>query len=67
MKKAISMTATLVMLAGLCAGCGKADKPEPEAAARPKESTTKNWAPEEAKQPKAHNAHDGQDHSGHNH
>lgn len=51
MKKAVSIFAILVMITGLCAGCGKADRSEPEA----------------AKQPKAHSADDGQDHSGHNH
>ena len=51
MKEAISMFAALVIIAGLCVGCGKADKSEPEA----------------VEQPKAHNADDGQDHSGHNH
>ena len=51
MKEAISMFAALAIIAGLCVGCGKADKSEPEA----------------AKKPKAHSADDGQDHSGHNH
>ena len=67
MKKAMSMFAASVMIAGLCAGCGKADKSEPKAAEQPKTNNAKNWKPETAKQPKAHNVNDGQDHSGHNH
>jgi len=67
MKKTITMFAAFVMIAGLCAGCGKEDKSEPEAVAQPKASNAKAWEPETAKQPKAHNAHDGGDHSGHNH
>jgi len=67
MKKAMSACAAVVVIAGLCVGCGKGDKTQSKEATKPKESAAKNWEPEEVKQPKAHNAHDGQDHSGHNH
>jgi len=67
MKKAVSIFAVLGMIATLCVGCGKAVKPEPEAAKAPKESSAKKWEPETAKQPAAHDVNDGQDHSGHNH
>ena len=74
MKRAVSMFAVLGMIASLCVGCGKKDKPVPEEAAskteavtQTKESSTKQWEPETATPPKAHNPHDGGDHSGHNH
>jgi len=44
--------------------CRSAGKSAPKVAEQPKESATKNWAPEEVKQPKAHSGHD---HSGHKH
>jgi len=67
MKKAVSMFAALVMIAGLCVGCGKADKSEPKAVEKPKARNAKSWEPETAKQPEAHDVNDGHDHSGHNH
>ena len=67
MKKAVSMFTALVMIAGLCVGCGKADNSEPEAVEQPKASTAKSWEPETAKQPAGHDVNDGHDHSGHNH
>jgi len=51
MKKIVSVFAVLVVTVGLCAGCGKAEKPELE----------------KAEQPKVHSADDGHDHSGHDH
>ena len=73
MKTAVSMFAVLGMIATLCIGCGKKDKPVPEEAApktgavtQTKESSAQQWEPETAT-PKAHNPHDGGDHSGHNH
>jgi len=74
MKKAVSMLAASGIIAILCVGCGKAKKPVPaeaapkaEAVAQPKESRAKQWEPETAEQPKAHDVNDGGDHSGHNH
>ena len=68
MKKTVSMFAVVGVLAALCVGCGNAEKPAPkEAVPQTKESSTKQWAPETATPPKAHDAHDGGDHSGHNH
>ena len=60
MKRIVGVFAVTMMIAGLCAGCGRADKSEPEI-------NTKNSVPEKAEQSKAHSADDGQDHSGHNH
>ena len=74
MQKAVRMFAVLGMVATLCVGCGKTDKSAPEEAAREadavtqtEKSSTKQWEPETAKQPEAHDPHDGHDHSGHNH
>lgn len=67
MNKVVSTLAVLGMIAGLCTGCGKTDKPEPETVVQPKESNAKKWTPEVAEPPKTHNVNDGGDHSGHNH
>ena len=74
MQKVASVIAVLGMAAALCVGCGKTDKPVAEEAApkteavtQTKESSTKQWEPETATPPKAHNPQDGGDHSGHNH
>ena len=48
MKKTMSMRAALVMVLSLCAGCGKADKPKPEAPEQPTKSNAKKWEPEAA-------------------
>lgn len=74
MKKAVSMLAVPGMIATLCIGCGKAHEPETaeaavkvEAVTQTKESSAKQWEPETATPPTAHNPQDGGDHSGHNH
>lgn len=67
MQKSVRMFAVLGMIAGLCVGCGNADKPEPEETEQPKASSTNNWEPETAEMPEGHSADDGHDHSGHNH
>ena len=67
MKNIVTMLAVLGMIATLCAGCGQGESPESEATKVPAENSDENWAPEAAKQPAAHDEHDGSDHSGHNH
>jgi len=51
MKKIASVFAVMVVIVGLGAGCGKAEKPEAG----------------KTEPVKADNANDGSDHSGHNH
>lgn len=59
----------MIMVAGLCIGCGKSETPEPVKPAATPEITSEKWAPETAteEKPAAHNPNDGHDHSGHNH
>jgi hypothetical protein len=64
MKTTVRTLAVLGMIAGLCAGCGEADKPEP--VAKPDATKAANWEPETAAD-KEHDVDDGEDHSGHNH
>ena len=61
MKNTTLIAMGLVALAGCCAGCGKAEKPEPEAATTTEEE---NWEPETVTLPEGHTADDGHDHSG---
>ncbi|MDP6524207.1 MAG: hypothetical protein QGH15_08285 [Kiritimatiellia bacterium] len=67
MKDAFLMLATLIIVAGLCVGCGKADRSEKEAAGIAKPNETENWEPEAAELPEGHTADDGHDHSDHDH
>lgn len=74
MNNATKILIAMIMVAGLCIGCGKSKTPEPvkpDAVAKPAakpEATDAKWEPETAKEkPAAHNPNDGGDHSGHNH
>jgi hypothetical protein len=65
MKKTALIAMVLAILAGFCAGCGKAEKPEK---AEPKAATSQeaeNWEPETVALPEGHTADDGHDHSAH--
>ncbi|MBL7076781.1 MAG: hypothetical protein ISS31_04855 [Kiritimatiellae bacterium] len=67
MRKVVGVFVVLGVIAGLCVGCGKKAESETAVVVPPKESSAKKWAPETAPVPKAHDPHDGHDHSGHNH
>lgn len=70
MKKVMSIFAALVVIVGLCFGCGTTDKPEPEVPEQPQESNVKKWEPETtapSKTPSVDGGHDHSDHSGHSH
>ena len=67
MMKILSIFAVMMVLAGLCAGCGRVEEVNPEDAKVPKESNAKNSSPEKAEQSKTDSAHADHDHSGHNH
>jgi hypothetical protein len=66
MKTLFGMIAVVAMVAGLSAGCGKADTDTPAVVDSDKAETAENWEPETAGE-EAHDEHDGHDHSGHNH
>ena len=64
MKKVTQITFAMVLLAGLCIGCSKSEKPETKPAQAAK---TEKWEPETVALPEEHSPDDGHDHSGHDH
>jgi hypothetical protein len=64
MKKTTRVTLAMVVLAGLCMGCGKSEE---QATAPAQATTTETWEPETVALPEGHSADDGHDHGGHNH
>lgn len=70
MKDVIRVLVALIMIAGLCIGCGKGEKTETADTAA-MEDKGENWEPETVSElPEAHTAdddHDHSDHEGHDH
>ncbi|MBL7114425.1 MAG: hypothetical protein ISS35_01555 [Kiritimatiellae bacterium] len=60
----------LLIIAGLCVGCGNTESAKPEITEQKSENTSTNWEPEMAKEATAtcpagehdHDSHEGHDH-----
>ena len=64
MKTGVSVFVAMMVLAGLCIGCGTAEKLEPAAVKVPTESDTTISEPEKTNQPSTNAGHS---HEGHSH
>ena len=59
--KVVEVSVVGVMIAALCVGCGKSEKPQPEPVQQT-ETKTEKWEPETAAEPTPQDAHAGHQH-----